>query len=123
MCKLQETLYMHDKRERKRVAAMTIDDLIAEYRTMSTKENIIFSQRPGIAEKVNLQYKETVDCLEELKAYRENDGMSENVYRYGYKFGYNKAIDDFVELYKSKTTMENKLVYEIAEQLKGGKVE
>lgn len=123
MCKLQEILYMHDKRERKRVAAMTIDDLIAEYRTMSTKENIIFSQRPGIAEKVNLQYKETVDCLEELKAYRENDGMSENVYRYGYKFGYNKAIDDFVELYKSKTTMENKLVDEIAEQLKGGKVE
>lgn len=102
---------------------MTIDDLIAEYRTMSTKGNIIFSQRPGIAEKVNLQYKETVDCLEELKAYRENDGMSENVYRYGYKFGYNKAIDDFVELYKSKTTMENKLVDEIAEQLKGGKVE
>ena len=34
---------------------------------------------------------------------------------------YNKAIDDFVELYKYKTTMENKLVDEIAEQLKGAK--
>lgn len=34
---------------------------------------------------------------------------------------YNKAVDDFVELYKSKTTMENKLVDEIAEQLKGAK--
>lgn len=33
---------------------------------------------------------------------------------------YNKAIDDFVEDYKSKTTMENKLVEEIAEQLKEG---
>lgn len=33
------------------------------------------------------------------------------------------TIRDFVELYKSKTTMENKLVDEIAEQLKGGKVE
>ena len=34
-----------------------------------------------------------------------------------------KLFDDFVELYKSKTTMENKLVDEIAEQLKGGKLE
>ena len=42
------------------------------------------------------------DLLEELKAYRANDGMSENVYRCGYKFGYNKAIDDFVEQLKLK---------------------
>lgn len=33
---------------------------------------------------------------------------------------YNKAIDDFVELYKSKTTIENELVGMIAEQLKNG---
>lgn len=32
----------------------------------------------------------------------------------------NKAIDDFVNLFKSKTTMENSLVKEIAEQLKAG---
>lgn len=32
----------------------------------------------------------------------------------------NKAIDDFVNLFKSKTTMENNLVEEIAEQLKAG---
>lgn len=32
----------------------------------------------------------------------------------------NKAIDDFVNLFKSKTTMENKLVEEIAEKLKAG---
>lgn len=27
----------------------------------------------------------------ELKAYRENEGMSENVYKAGYKFGYKKG--------------------------------
>lgn len=42
------------------------------------------------------------DLLEELKAYRANAGISENVYRLGYKFGYNKAIDDFVEQLKLK---------------------
>lgn len=38
-----------------------------------------------------------------------------------FKLGYSKAVDDFVELYKSKTTMENELVDKIAEQLKGAK--
>lgn len=31
---------------------------------------------------------------------------------------YNKAVDDFVNLYKYKTSMENNLVDEIAEYLK-----
>lgn len=81
---------------------MPIDDLIAKYRTMSAKGNILFPQRPDIAEKSNLQYKETADLLEELKSYRENDGMSENVYRSGYKSGYNKAVDDFVNRISEK---------------------
>lgn len=38
-----------------------------------------------------------------------------------YKEGYNKAIDDFVKLYKSKTKMEHILVDTIAEQLKEAK--
>lgn len=38
----------------------------------------------------------------------------------GYADGYNKAIDDFVRIFKSKTHMENKLADEIAEQLKAG---
>lgn len=79
-----------------------------------------------------------VEWLEELKAYRTNEGMSENVYRCGYKFGYNKAVDDFKEeLLKmdnseipqhcqaefcegdcKKCTSE---IYKIAEQLKGAK--
>lgn len=117
---------------------MTIDDLITKYRIMSTKGNILFPQRPDAAEKSNLQYKETADYLEELKSYRENEGMSVNVYRCGYKFGYNKAIDDFrEELLKmdnsaipqycqaefcegdcKKCTSE---IYKIAEQLKRAK--
>lgn len=36
----------------------------------------------------------------ELKAYRENEGMSENVYKAGYKFGYKKAIDEYTEYLK-----------------------
>ena len=35
----------------------------------------------------------------------------------------NKAIDEVVKIYKSKTSMENKLIDEIAEQLKGGGVD
>lgn len=31
-----------------------------------------------------------------------------------------KVVDEFVKIYKSKTSMENKLIDEIAEQLKGG---
>lgn len=38
------------------------------------------------------------------------------------KTEYNKAIDDFVNLFKSKTTMENVLVDKIAEQLKKGTI-
>ena len=116
---------------------MTIDDLIAKYRTMSTKGNIIFSQRSDAAEKSNLQYKETADYLEELKSYRENEGMSVNVYRCGYKIGYNKAVDDLTAniterffgmampsgLPTEGATWENAIrqVKQIAEQLKGAK--
>ena len=42
------------------------------------------------------------ELLEELKAYRSNEGISENVYRLEDKFGYNKAIDNFVEQLKLK---------------------
>lgn len=116
---------------------MTIDDLITKYRIMSTKGNILFPQRPDAAEKSNLQYKETVDYLEELKSYRENEGMSVNVYRCGYKFGYNKAVDDLTAnitehffgmamssgLPTEGATWENAIrqVKQIAEQLKGAK--
>lgn len=41
-------------------------------------------------------------------------------YNHGYAVGYREAIDDVVNLFKSKTTMENNLIEEIAECLKAG---
>lgn len=41
-------------------------------------------------------------------------------YSHGYAVGYREAIDDVVNLFKSKTTMENNLIEEIAEHLKAG---
>lgn len=56
-----------------------------------------------------------------------NDVLNEygqvNITRPEYNMIYNKAINDFVELYKSKTRMEQLLVEEIAEQLRRGGVE
>lgn len=79
--------------------------------------------------------KHLAEWLEELKAYRANEGMSENVYRCGYKFGYNKSVNDFADLISQKSHIdldENYVdggstiittgeVFEIAEQLKGAK--
>lgn len=59
--------------------------------------------------------KHLAEWLEELKAYRANEGMSENVYKAGYKFGYKKAVDDFAE-----KVLE---VINTAEQLKVGESE
>ena len=58
-------------------------------------------------------------CEQEIyeKAYKEGQdkGFSD-----GHFFGYNKAIDNFVKVFTSKTNMENKLVEEISEHLKAG---
>lgn len=60
-------------------------------------------------------------CEQEIyeKAYKEGQdkGFSD-----GHFFGYNKAIDNFVKVFTSKTNMENKLVEKISEQLKVGVV-
>ena len=62
------------------------------------------------------------EWLEELKDHREREcnHINETLYDKGYSDGYNKAIEYFVMLFKSKTSMENSLVDEIAEQLKEG---
>ena len=58
-------------------------------------------------------------CEQEIyeKAYKEgqDEGFSD-----GNFFGYNKAIDDFVKLFKDKTSMENILIDDITEQPKAG---
>lgn len=50
--------------------------------------------------------------------------MPENVYRCGYKFGYNKAVDDTIKAIKEEyvfTILEEEKIEEIAERLKGAK--
>lgn len=71
------------------------------------------------------QEEQLVEWLEELKAYRANEGMSENVYRCGYKFGYNKCVDDFSRELSDKIMSEIddcaeelQWIDEIAKQLK-----
>lgn len=82
--------------------------------------------------KISEDNKHLAEWLEELKAYRANEGMSENVYRCGYKFGYNKAVDDYRQsiealekAYKERNYAEYEQILffakEIAEQLKGAK--
>lgn len=71
--------------------------------------------------KISEDNKHLAEWLEELKAYRANEGISENVYRCGYKFGYNKAVDDTIKSIKEEyafTILEEEKIDEIAEQLK-----
>jgi hypothetical protein len=100
------------RRKNKGAVIMTIDEAIQRARD---NENIFKNNH-----KLNLTLKARspyygLDCLrisddnkhlaewlEELKAYRTNDGISENVYRSGYKFGYNKAVDDCIEELKKR---------------------
>lgn len=65
--------------------------------------------------------KQLAEWLEELKAYRANEGMSENVYRCAYKSGYNRAVDDTVKAIKEEyafTILEEEKIDEIAKRLK-----
>lgn len=74
--------------------------------------------------KISEDNKHLAEWLEELKAYRANEGMSENVYKCGYKFGYNKAVDDTIKSIKEEyvfTILEEEKIDEIVKQLKGAK--
>ena len=57
--------------------------------------------------------------MEELKSYRASV-FSGDMTQKMLKEEYCKAVDDFVKEFKRRTPMENKLVDEIAEQLKAG---
>lgn len=96
----------------KGVVIMTIDETIQKARNNENifknnhKLNLTLKKRSpyyGLdCLKISEDNKHLAEWLEELKAYRANDGMSENVYRSGYKFGYNKAIDDCIEELKKR---------------------
>lgn len=62
---------------------------------------------------------------DEVRLFKHNEiqMLNENRqagYSHGYAVGYREAIDDVVNLFKLKTTMENNLIEEIAEHLKAG---
>ena len=121
-------------RKNKGVVIMTIDETIQKARNNENifknnhKLNLTLKKRSpyyGLdCLKISEDNKHLAEWLEELKAYRANEGMSENVYRCGYKFGYNKAVDDTIKSIKEEyafTILEEEKIDEIAEQLKGAK--
>ena len=94
---------------------MTIDEAIQKARD---NENSFKNNH-----KLNLTLKKRspyygLDCL---KISEDNKHLAENVYRCGYKFGYNKAVDDTIKSIKEEyafTILEEEKIDEIAEQLK-----
>lgn len=99
---------LNDPIETAKVAS--IDDVIARLRARARHErdnqklnDILSESSPYHSQhyaRIAEEYDQLADWLEELKAYRANEGMSENVYKMGYKFGYNKAIDEYTEYLK-----------------------
>lgn len=122
------------RRKNKGAVIMTIDEAIQKARDNENsfknnhKLNLTLKKRSpyyGLdCLKISEDNKHLAEWLEELKAYRANEGMSENVYRCGYKFGYNKAVDDTIKSIKEEyafTILEEEKIDEIAKQLKGAK--
>ena len=99
---------------------MTIDEAIVHAREVASRK---FDDRVHCIRCAE-EHEQLAEWLEELKAYRANEGISENVYRFGYKFGYNKAVEDTIKSIKEEyafTILEEEKIDEIAEQLKGAK--
>nr|DAH79433.1 MAG TPA: hypothetical protein [Bacteriophage sp.] len=95
---------LNDPIETAKVAS--IDDAIARARAyarcMRSNQKLYnaLGVEPQYYAKIAEENDQLADWLEELKAYRANEGMSENVYKAGYKFGYKKAIDEYTEYLK-----------------------
>ena len=77
---------------------MTIDESIEKFKTLAEKGHIIFSRDPDIAEKLNKEYRQNAEWLEELKAYREQHHALCDAYDVNtVEDIYDKAIDDFIK--------------------------
>lgn len=85
----------------------SIDDVIARSRACARYErnnqklnNTLGGASPYYSQncaRIAEENDQLADWLEELKAYRANEGMSENVYKMGYKFGYKRAMEEVVK--------------------------
>lgn len=88
----------------------TLDETIAQY-----QENAeYFKMTTNVA--YALELKHISEWLEELKAYK-SDEFTKNLQELVYKQGYNKAIDEAIEIVKVNYRME---ALEKLEQLKAG---
>ena len=134
MLENQNSVLLIVRRKNKGAVIMTIDEAIQRARDNENsfknnhKLNLTLKARSpyyGLdCLKISEDNKNLAEWLEELKAYRANEGISENVYRMGYKFGYNKAVDDTIKSIKEEyafTILEEEKIDEIAEQLKVAK--
>ena len=94
---------------------MTIDEAIVHAREVASRN---FDDRVHCIRCAE-EHEQLAEWLEELKAYRASV-FSGDMTQKMLKEEYCKAVDDFVKEFKRRTPMENKLVDEIAEQLKAG---
>ena len=75
-----------------------IDESIEKFKALAEKGHIIFSRDPDIAEKLNKEYRQNAEWLEELKAYKEQHQALCNSYNvHTVEDIYDKAIDDFIK--------------------------
>ena len=103
---------------------MTLDEAIAHAREVAEEQRKACDlawvwDNPDNIKKCAEEHKQLAEWLEELKSYRASV-FSGDMTQKMLKEEYCKAVDDFVKEFKRRTPMENKLVDEIAEQLKAG---
>lgn len=87
------------------------------YRTYSLQDGDVWNDNIEGCEDCAKDHEQLAEWLEELKSYRMHvfcGDMTQQII----KEERSKAINEFVQIFKSRTTMENKLVDEIAEELK-----
>lgn len=97
---------------------MTLDEVIKREEEMSHPCSVPCQKRDEFTcRECREEHEQIAAWLEELKGYRAHL-FSGDMTQAMLKEQYNKAVDDFVNLYKHKTSMENNLVDEIAEYLK-----
>ncbi len=92
---------------------MTLDEAIERCKTLATKGNIIFSRDPDIAKECNEKYRQLAEWLEELKAIRNLDKTN-------FSGGYNKGIDDCLNIIENCCWKDSDMLVELVKELKGG---
>ena len=92
---------------------MSIDEAIERCETLATKGHIIFSRDPDIAEECNEKYKQLAEWLEELKDMRNLDKTN-------FSDGYNRAIDDCLNIIENCCWKDSEMLVELVKELNGG---